>query len=101
MKAIVRAGIMCFAILGSLGCAMEEGEDLEGYEAEGVEEVDIELAPTGTMNGDTSTSSGSCYAGSMVYDPTYKMNNQCCTVDGLYGTYKPSSFNKAVFLCTF
>jgi hypothetical protein len=59
----------------------------------------IAIDPTGIMTGDTTVNSGSCSEGSMAYDPTYRLNNKCCQVSGKYGTFKPSSFNKTVFLC--
>ena len=59
----------------------------------------IGIDPTGTMTSSTTTSSGSCTAASMTYDPTFLSNNKCCSVNGAYGTFKPASFNPAIFLC--
>jgi hypothetical protein len=68
---------------------------LSFYASEG----QIGIDPSGDMNDGTTTSSGSCIAGSMAYDPSFTKRNQCCTYSGYYGTFKTSPFSPLIVLC--
>lgn len=60
----------------------------------------IAIDPSGTLNGDTTASSGSCTAAAAIYDATKASAGKCCSMSGKFGTFKVSSYNQYTFLCT-
>lgn len=102
-----------FTDVGDCGqCEMDNPGDIEHrlaffengnnpYLAFYAQDGQIAIDPTATMNGSDSVSSLSCVAASMAFDPTYALNNKCCTVSGNYGTFRAASFSPMVFLCDY
>jgi hypothetical protein len=61
----------------------------------------IAIDPSGDMNSGTSTSSGSCTAASMIYDPTFSKIGKCCSVSGKYGAFQTSVFSPLIRVCAY
>ncbi len=57
----------------------------------------ISIDPTGTMNGDTTTSSGSCTLGCYAYSTA--LTNTCCSCDGAQGLYKVAPWDRRMLYC--
>lgn len=59
----------------------------------------VSIDPMGTLvDGGSSSSSGACYEGSMVYSTT-DIGGQCCMSNGKYYSLKRSTFNAKMYVC--
>lgn len=62
--------------------------------------TEVSIDPMGTMvSGGSTATSGSCMEGATQYDPTRTYGGKCCEVDGKFGTYVQSTWNKSVYVC--
>jgi hypothetical protein len=60
----------------------------------------VSIDPMGTLvDGGSGSSSGSCYAGSTVFNSTTNLTGACCTVNGVYGTLARSAWNVNTYVC--
>ena len=59
----------------------------------------ISIDPTGTMNGDTTASSGACTVGCYSYGTA--LRDTCCSCDGRQGTYRRAPWNAQMNYCAY
>jgi len=57
----------------------------------------ISIDPTGTMNGDTATASGSCTLGCFAYSTS--LTNTCCSCNAKQGLYKVAPWDRRMLYC--
>lgn len=59
----------------------------------------ISIDPTGTMNGDTTTTSGACSVGCYSYDTSLKYS--CCACNGKQGKWYPATWSSSMVYCSY